>query len=137
MLFIEARFIVLGRSPLYFGLYHIDELRISFGAVKLLPIITLSDCRCRPFHRIGPTLARRVSLSEILQLRDAVYMLEDTIREIRNRFVDDQGRVDEIAFGESKADPLFALAVPVRAAWKASRRSPSGTARSPRAAPLS
>ena len=77
-------------------------------------------------------------MTEKLQLRDAVYMLEDTIREIRNRFVDDQGRVDEIAFGESKADPLFALAVPVRAAWKASRRSPSGTAmRSPRTAPLS
>jgi hypothetical protein len=70
-------------------------------------------------------------MTEKLQLRDAVYMLEDTIREIRNRFVDDRGRVDEIAFGESKADP-------VRAAWKASRRSPSGTAmRSPRAAPLS
>ena len=53
MLFIEARFIVLGRSPLYFGLYHIDELRISFGAVKLLPIITLPGYRCRPFQRIG------------------------------------------------------------------------------------
>ena len=84
VLFIEARSIVLGRSPLYFGLYHIDELCNSFGAVKLLPIITLPDYRCRPFHRIGPTLARRVTMTEKWQLRDAVYMLEDTIREIRN-----------------------------------------------------
>src|SRR6516164_3301870 len=37
------------------ALYHLDELRISFGAVKLLPIITLPGYRCRPFHRIGPT----------------------------------------------------------------------------------
>src|SRR5262249_38821397 len=50
---------------------------------------------------------------EKLQLRDAVYRLEDTIREIRNRFADDQGRVDEIAFEESKADPLLALAGPL------------------------
>jgi hypothetical protein len=52
-------------------------------------------------------------MTEQLQLRDAVYRLEDTIREIRNRFADDQGRVDEIAFEESKADPLLALAVPL------------------------
>lgn len=52
-------------------------------------------------------------MTEKLQLRDAVYRLEDTIREIRNRFADDQGRVDEIAFEESKADPLLALAVPL------------------------
>ena len=43
-------------------------------------------------------------MTEKLQLRDAVYRLEDTIREIRNRFADDQGRVDEIAFEEGKAD---------------------------------
>jgi hypothetical protein len=36
MLFIKARFIVLGRSPIA-ALYHLDALRISFGAVKLLP----------------------------------------------------------------------------------------------------
>jgi hypothetical protein len=72
-------------AALYFGLYNIDELRISFGAVKLLLIITLPDYRCRPFHRIGPTLTRRVTMTEKLQLRDAVYRLEDTIREIRNR----------------------------------------------------
>ena len=52
-------------------------------------------------------------MTEKLQLRDAVYRLEDTIREIRNRFADDQGRVDEIAFEENKADPLLALAVPL------------------------
>ena len=52
-------------------------------------------------------------MTEKLQLRDAVYRLEDTIREIRNRFADDQGRVDEIAFEEGKADPLLALAVPL------------------------
>jgi hypothetical protein len=52
-------------------------------------------------------------MTEKLQLRDAVYRLEDTIREIRNRFADDQGRVDEIAFEESEADPLLALAVPL------------------------
>ena len=52
-------------------------------------------------------------MTEKLQLRDAVYRLEDTIREIRNRFADNQGRVDEIAFEESKADPLLALAVPL------------------------
>jgi len=50
---------------------------------------------------------------EKLQLRDAVYRLEDSIREIRNQFADDQGRVDEIAFEEGKADPLLALAVPL------------------------
>ena len=55
MLFIEARFIALGRSPSISALYHLDELRISFGAVKLLPIITLPGYRCRPFQRIGPT----------------------------------------------------------------------------------
>jgi hypothetical protein len=52
-------------------------------------------------------------MTEKLQLRDAVYRLEDTIREIRSRFADDQGRVDEIAFEEGKADPLLALAVPL------------------------
>ena len=52
-------------------------------------------------------------MTEKLQLRDAVYRLEDTIREVRNRFADNQGRVDEIAFEESKADPLLALAVPL------------------------
>ena len=52
-------------------------------------------------------------MTEKLQLRDAVYRLEDTISEIRNRFADDQGRVDEIAFEESKSDPLLALAVPL------------------------
>ena len=41
-------------------------------------------------------------MTEKLQLRDAVYRLEDTIREIRNRYADDRGRVDEIAFEESK-----------------------------------
>ena len=50
---------------------------------------------------------------EKLQLRDAVYRLEDSIREIRNQFADDQGSVDEIAFEEGKADPLLALAVPL------------------------
>ena len=52
-------------------------------------------------------------MTEKLQLRDAVYRLEDTIREIRNRFEDDQGRVDEIAFEEREADPLLELAVPL------------------------
>jgi len=31
-------------------------------------------------------------MTEKLQLRDAVYRLEDTIREIRDRFADNQGR---------------------------------------------
>ena len=52
-------------------------------------------------------------MTEKLQLRDAVYRLEDSIREIRNQFADDQGSVDEIAFEEGKADPLLALAVPL------------------------
>jgi hypothetical protein len=43
-------------------------------------------------------------MTEKLQLRDAVYRLEDTTCEIRGRFADDQGRVDEIAFEESEAD---------------------------------
>jgi hypothetical protein len=44
-----------GAAPSISALYHLDELRISFGAVKLLPIITLPGYRCRPFQRIGPT----------------------------------------------------------------------------------
>src|SRR5262249_18152282 len=42
-----------GAAPSISALYHLDELRISFGAVKLLPIITLPGYRCRPFstHR--------------------------------------------------------------------------------------
>src|SRR6516165_539378 len=44
-----------GAAPSISALYHLDELRISFSAVKLLPIITLPGYRCRPFQRIGPT----------------------------------------------------------------------------------
>ena len=44
-----------GAAPSISALYHLDELRISFGAVKLLPIITLPGYRYRPFQRIGPT----------------------------------------------------------------------------------
>src|SRR5262245_60861387 len=113
LLFIEASLSHSGAAPSISALYHPDKLRMSVGAVKRLPIITLPGYRCRPFQRIGPTRARRVTMAEKLQLRDAVYRLEDTIREIRNRFADDQGRVDEIAFEESKADPLLALAVPL------------------------
>src|SRR5262249_59830871 len=91
-----------GAAPSISALYHLDELRISFGAVKLLPIITLPGYRCRPFQRIGPTRARRVTMAEKLQLRDAVYSLGDTLPEIRDRFADDQGTVYETASDASQ-----------------------------------